>query len=208
MRIGEIERVGEGEIPAPALTPLPPPEPAAPQPPAPAPERVAPDDLAGAYVAIETKNMEVGPPPIDPKERAHMPLSAVAHWIASEGGAISITADEKRWRPVFEKLLAAIVSDRRLAVVGRRNGLPEIIPNVVFVGISVAYPCSPFSAPVDRRQAVSGMSAFHWRGRLGGNRRRQTVPIGTARARGMDTPAGVVVRRRSVVAVQVWEGGT
>jgi hypothetical protein len=66
----------------------------------------------------------------------------VAHWIASEGGAISITADEKWWRPAFEKLLAAIVSNRL------------------------------------------------------------EVGIGTARARGMDTPAGAVVRRRSAVAVQ------
>ena len=104
---------------------------------------VVPDDSAGAYVAIDTKNMEVGPP-IGPKERAHMPLSAVAHWIASEGGAISITADEKWWRPAFEKLLAKIVSDR-LAVVGRRNGLPKTIRNAVFVGIPVAYPCSPNS---------------------------------------------------------------
>jgi hypothetical protein len=105
--------------------------------------RPAPDDSVGAYVAIDTKNMEVGPP-IGPKERAHMPLSAVAHWIASEGGAISITADEKWWRPAFEKLLAKIVSDR-LAVVGRRNGLPKTIRNAVFVGIPVAYPCSPNS---------------------------------------------------------------
>jgi hypothetical protein len=74
-----------------------------------------------------------------------MPLSAVAHWIASEGGAISITVDEKWWRPAFEKLLAAIVSDK-LAVVGRRpSGLPETIPGTVFVGIPVAYPCSPYS---------------------------------------------------------------
>jgi len=96
-----------------------------------------------AYQAIDTNNMEVGPP-IGPKERAHMPLSAVAHWIASEGGAISITADEKWWRPAFEKLLTAIVSDR-LEVGGRRSGLPETIPKAVFVGIPVAYPCSPNS---------------------------------------------------------------
>ena len=102
--------------------------------------RPAPDDSAGAYDAIDTENLEVGPP-IGTKERAHMPLSAVAHRIASEGGAISITADEKWWRPAFEKLLAAIVSNR-LAVVGRRSGLPETIPNAVFVGIPVAYPCS------------------------------------------------------------------
>jgi hypothetical protein len=103
--------------------------------------RPAPDDSAGAYFAIDTKNMEVGPP-IGPKERAHMPLSAVAHWIASEGGAISITADEKWWRPAFEKLLAAIVLDR-LAVGGRRSGLPETILNAVFVGIPVATPAPP-----------------------------------------------------------------
>src|SRR5215813_13259729 len=102
--------------------------------------RPAPDDSAGAYQAIDTENMEVGPP-IGPKERAHMPLSAVAHWIASEGGAISITADEKCWRPAFETLLAAIVSNK-LAVVGRRSGLPETISNAVFVGIPIAYPCS------------------------------------------------------------------
>jgi len=102
--------------------------------------RPAPDDSAGAYERIDTENLEVGPP-IGTKERAHMPLSAVAHRIASEGGAISITADEKWWRPAFEKLLAAIVSNR-LAVVGRRSGLPETIPNAVFVGIPVAYPCS------------------------------------------------------------------
>jgi len=93
-----------------------------------------------AYEVFDTKNMEVGPP-IGPKERAHMPLSAVAHWIASEGGAISITAEEKWWQPAFEKLFAAIVSGR-LEVVGRRSGLPETIPNAVFVGIPVAYPCS------------------------------------------------------------------
>jgi hypothetical protein len=102
--------------------------------------RPAPDDSAGTYDRIDTENLEVGPP-IAPKERPHMPLSAVAHWIASEGGAISITADEKWWRPAFEKLLAAIVSDR-LEVGGRRSGLPETIPNAVFVGIPVAYPCS------------------------------------------------------------------
>jgi hypothetical protein len=96
-----------------------------------------------AYHAIDTKNMEVGPP-IGPKERTHMPLSAAAHWIASEGGAISITADEKWWRPAFEKLLAAIVSGG-LEVGGRRSGLPETIPKAVFVGIPVAYPCSPNS---------------------------------------------------------------
>jgi len=39
MRIGEIERVGEREIPMPTLTPLPP-EPAAPKPPAPATVRI------------------------------------------------------------------------------------------------------------------------------------------------------------------------
>jgi hypothetical protein len=103
----------------------------------------APDDSAGAYVGIDTKNLEVGPP-IGPKERAHMPLSAVAHWIASEGGAISITADERWWQPAFETLLAKIVSNK-LAVSGRRSGLPERIPNVVFEGIPVAYPCSPRS---------------------------------------------------------------
>jgi hypothetical protein len=102
--------------------------------------RPAPGDPPGAHVASDTTNMEVGPP-IDPKERTHMPLSAVAHWIASEGGAISITADEKWWHPAFKKLLAVIVSDR-LAVAGRRRGLPEPIPNVVFVGIPLAYPCS------------------------------------------------------------------
>jgi hypothetical protein len=96
-----------------------------------------------AYYAIDMKNLEVGPP-IRPKERAHMPLSAVAHWIASEGGAISITADEKWWRPAFETLLAAIVSGR-FEVGGRRSGLPETIPKAVFVGIPVAYPCSPNS---------------------------------------------------------------
>jgi hypothetical protein len=66
----------------------------------------------------------------------------VAHWIASEGGAISITADEKWWRPAFENLLAAIVSNR-LEVVGRRSGLPETVPKAVFVDIPIAYPCSP-----------------------------------------------------------------
>jgi hypothetical protein len=106
--------------------------------------RPAPDDSAGAYQAIDTENMEVGPP-IGPKERTHMPLSAVAHWIASEGGAISITADEKWWRPAFETLLAAIVSGRLVEVGGRRSGLPENIPKAVFVGIPVAYPCSPNS---------------------------------------------------------------
>jgi hypothetical protein len=105
--------------------------------------RPAPDDSAGAYQAIDTKNMEVGPP-IGPKERMHMPLSAAAHWIASEGGAISITADEKWWRPAFEKLLAAIVSGR-LEIGGRGSGLPETIPKAVFVGIPIAYPCSPNS---------------------------------------------------------------
>jgi hypothetical protein len=94
------------------------------------------------FAAIESGKIKVEMgPPIGPKERAHMPLSAVAHWIASEGGAISITADEKWWRPAFERLLAAIVSNR-LAVVGRRSGLPETIPNTVFVGIPVAYPYS------------------------------------------------------------------
>jgi hypothetical protein len=103
--------------------------------------RPTPDDSAGASDGFDTDNFEVGPP-IIPKERAYMPLSAVAHWIASEGGAISITADEKWWRPAFEKLLAAIVSNR-LAVVGRRSGgLPETLPDDVFVGIPVAYPCS------------------------------------------------------------------
>ena len=105
--------------------------------------RPAPDDSVGAYQAIDTKNMELEPP-IGPKERTHMPLSAAAHWIASEGGAISITADEKWWRPAFETLLAAIVSDR-LEVGGRRSGLPGTIPKAVFVGIPVAYPCSPNS---------------------------------------------------------------
>jgi hypothetical protein len=94
--------------------------------------------------AIDTKNLELGPP-ISPKERPHMPLSAVAHWIASEGGAVSITADEKWWSPAFEKLVAAIVSDS-FAVVGRRNGgLPEPMPGTVFVGIPIAYPCSFYS---------------------------------------------------------------
>jgi hypothetical protein len=104
-----------------------------------------PDDSAPAYDRIDTENLEVGPP-IGPKERAYMPLSAAAHWIASEGGAISITADEKWWRPAFEKLVAEIVLNR-LAVVGRRNGLPETTPSVVFVGLAVAYPysCSPNS---------------------------------------------------------------
>jgi hypothetical protein len=96
--------------------------------------------LGSKFTAVDTTNMEVGPP-IGPKERAHMPLSAVAHWIASKGGAISITADEKWWRPAFEGLLAAIVSNR-LEVVGRRSGLPETIPKAAFVGIPVAYPCS------------------------------------------------------------------
>jgi hypothetical protein len=93
-----------------------------------------------AYQAIDTKNIEVEPP-IGTKEDTHMALSAAAHWIASEGGAISITADEKWWRPAFEKLLTAIVSGR-LEVGGRRSGLPETIPKAVFVGIPVAYPCS------------------------------------------------------------------
>jgi hypothetical protein len=92
------------------------------------------------YVASDTNNLKLEPP-IAPKERPHMPRSAVAHWIASEGGAISITADEKWWRPAFEKLLAAIVSNK-LAVSGRRSGLPENIPDAVFVGIPVAYPCT------------------------------------------------------------------
>ena len=39
MRIGEIERVGEREIPMPALTPQAPPEPTAPSPVPPAPSR-------------------------------------------------------------------------------------------------------------------------------------------------------------------------
>ena len=70
-----------------------------------------------------------------------MPLSAAAHWIASEGGANSITADEKWWRPAFEKLIANIAS-RKLEVSGRCGGLPEVVPSDVFVGIPVAYPCS------------------------------------------------------------------
>jgi hypothetical protein len=160
-----------------------------------------------AYQAIDTKNMEMGPP-IGPKERAHMPLSAAAHWIASEGGAISITADEKWWRPAFEKLLAAIVSNK-LAVVGRCSGLPEIISNAVFVGIPVAYPCSSNSLHLwGGDEPYLDCQLFIDEPELAGNRRRQTVPIGTARGRGMDTPPSAVVRCRSAVAFQAWEGGT
>ena len=89
-------------------------------------------------------SLELPGPPINPKERTHMPLSAAAHWIASEGGANSITADEKWWRPAFEKLIANIAS-RKLEVSGRCGGLPEVVPSDVFVGIPVAYPCSPNS---------------------------------------------------------------
>jgi hypothetical protein len=103
--------------------------------------RPSPDHSADGYVAIDTTNMDLLGPPISPKERTHMPLSAAAHWIASEGGRISITADETWWRPAFQKLISKIVLGV-LAVNGRRGGLPEAVLSDLFVGIPVAYPGS------------------------------------------------------------------
>ncbi len=98
------------------------------------------DASADGYIAFDTDTTLLGES-VGPKERTHMPLSAAAHWIASEGWAIPITANETSWRPAFEKLLARIVSGK-LAVTGRHSGLPKAVPSDLFVSIPVAYPCS------------------------------------------------------------------
>jgi hypothetical protein len=160
----------------------------------------SPDDPADAYVVIDTKDMELPGPRISPKDRSHMPLSAAAHWIASQGGKISITADERWWQPAFEKLIAMIVSGK-LATSGRRSGLPEAIPGDAFVGIPVAYPCSDslhlWTGDGPYLECLLFIDDADWQ-RTGGDKLLRSGRD----ARGMDTPPGAGVGRCAAVANQ------
>jgi hypothetical protein len=80
------------------------------------------------------------PETIMPTGDGYMPLTSAAQWIATEGGTTSFVGDDvERWRPAFEKLLAAIGSDR-VRVIGTKNGARELVPGYHFVDCPVQFP--------------------------------------------------------------------
>src|SRR5687767_2060567 len=69
-----------------------------------------------------------------------MPLTSAAQWIATEGGAKTFAADDRdSWRPAYDRLLAAIGSDK-VRVIGTREGAREPVPAYHFVDCPVDYP--------------------------------------------------------------------
>jgi hypothetical protein len=69
-----------------------------------------------------------------------MPLYCAAQWIASKGGAeLFDPADLPRWKRAYDELLARLASED-IKVVGRKNGVPELVPGYNFVACPVDYP--------------------------------------------------------------------
>ena len=79
---------------------------------------------------------------VEPDGAGYMPLYCAAHWIATQGGAISFDPyDQKIWKAAYEQLLGRIASEE-ITVVGIRDGQRQPISGYHFVGIRVDYPFS------------------------------------------------------------------
>jgi hypothetical protein len=69
-----------------------------------------------------------------------MPLYCAAQWIASKGGVeLFDPMDLPRWKTAYDELLARLASED-IPVVGRANGVPELVPGFNFVACPVDYP--------------------------------------------------------------------
>jgi hypothetical protein len=106
-------------------------------------------------------------PAIHPEGLGYMALSAVACWIACEGGAGSFfTRDKEAWSAAFAKLLSAIASGD-VEIIGRQSGLalPDRINGRKFSSIPVDYPyqdraCSDLELGNEARLQCSG---YYWK---------------------------------------------
>ena len=69
-----------------------------------------------------------------------MPLYCAAHWIATKGGKQDFDPrDVERWKWAYGELMARLSSEE-VRVVGKREGVSEVISGVHFVGCPVDYP--------------------------------------------------------------------
>ena len=67
-----------------------------------------------------------------PEGAGYMPLYCAAHWIATQGGAVSFDPSDKNvWKPAYEQLLARIASEE-IKVVGTRNDKRQPVPGYHF----------------------------------------------------------------------------
>ena len=80
------------------------------------------------------------PPIQSPVGSGFMPLYCAAQWIASKGGVeLFDPMDLPRWKTAYDELLARLASED-IPVVGRANGVPELVPGFNFVACPVDYP--------------------------------------------------------------------
>lgn len=79
------------------------------------------------------------PPIQSPVGSGFMPLYCAAQWIASKGGVeLFDPMDLPRWKTAYDELLARLASED-IPVVGRANGVPELVPGFNFVACPVDY---------------------------------------------------------------------
>jgi hypothetical protein len=80
------------------------------------------------------------PPTQSPTGAGYMPLYCAAQWIDTKGGVeLFDPMDLPRWKTAYGELLARLASGD-IAVVGRANGVPELVPGYNFVACPVDYP--------------------------------------------------------------------
>jgi hypothetical protein len=83
-----------------------------------------------------TATGDPGLPLLRPDAPGFMPLTAAAHWIASEGGKRSIGADTSLWQAAYMQLL----SSAQIYGVPRDGATPKPIPKEIFAGLPISYP--------------------------------------------------------------------
>jgi hypothetical protein len=80
------------------------------------------------------------PPTVPPTGGGFIPLYCAAQWIASRGGAEDFDPlDLPRWKTAYEELLARMASED-VRVVGKANGVRELVAGVNFVACPINYP--------------------------------------------------------------------
>jgi hypothetical protein len=79
--------------------------------------------------------------PVAPEGGGYMPLSQVAYWIATNGGAKSFDVnDQAAWKPAYDELLAQIASNDVQIIGQSSGGMNEEIDGFHFAGLRVSYP--------------------------------------------------------------------
>jgi len=85
-------------------------------------------------------------------DTGYIPLSAAAHWVATEGGTID--APNEALREGYRLIVQAVV-DGRIEAIGTSDGLPAPIPGHVFASCRVRHPFDPLDDDVVLSETVA-----------------------------------------------------